>query len=434
MIGLAAVLIPLFGLATGGLRPADYSAHLVEEAKGTIRSAEQVTPEMIPDGLHYVILSKDHLEAVGGNMSPSETEKARKAMEGTLINQFGNHVFTSIERPGEYCVIHYRMAAQFSNPYLRQLIPFPEIVYIVLVFISFLVAFYTNLRSFSKFMKHELRKLKVITEKIKEEELDFAAQAASIIEFQEVTDSLDSLRTALKQSIEAGLEQEKNKQEQISALAHDIKIPMTIIRGNTELLSLSSRDETQSEFTQEIIAASLQVEQYIKLLVQMSQSDEMLKKQVQRAEIEDFLAELQKDTHSLISTKDISFVLDNRIPPQVAWEIDAHLLQRALMNIIMNGMEFTPAGHAITLTAYLEHHAACFEIVDEGPGFTEEAIRRGKEMFYSGDKSRSNTGHYGIGLAFANKVIQIHKGTLQLQNDENTGGGHVRITVPCLLW
>lgn len=430
-IGLIAALVPTIGLMLGILQPANYSERLVAEAKETIQLAKSVTPEMIPGGVHYVVLRKDHLEVVSGNMSQSEIKKARKYIDGTHLSGLGNDVYTPIERSDEYVVIHYRLAVQFTSPILHKLIPFPAVVYAVLAIACFFGALYANIQQFAKLMRAEFSKLNVITEQIKTEELDFVVGASAITELQQVMDSLESLRTALQQSIQAQLVQERSKQEQISALAHDIKIPITIIRGNAELLSLSSQKEAQGEFTQEIITASQQVEHYIKLLVQMSQSEERFSQQLQLEPIQDFVLAIQKDTEAIALNRGVSFILDNRIPLQSTWEVDDHLMQRALMNILMNGLDFTPAGLSLTLTAYLEGDMVCLEIVDEGPGFTEEALQRGKDMFYSGDKSRSNTGHYGIGLPFANKVIQIHKGTLQLHNDLNTGGGHVKIMVPC---
>ena len=70
-------------------------------------------------------------------------------------------------------------------------------------------------------------------------------------------------------------------------------------------------------------------------------------------------------------------------------------------------------------------------VADSGPGFSGEALRHGTEHFYQADKSRVGTVHYGLGLYIARTVLEENSGALEIGNSEETGGGEVRIYVPC---
>jgi signal transduction histidine kinase len=427
---VATFLFFTVGFSSGTLRYANYAESLVQQAVNNIKEAPTVTVEMIPEELHYVVLHKESLDIISGNMSDSEIKKASAAINGNENNGLSNDIYTIIERENEYCVIHYRIAIQFANPLLRKYIPMPAIAYTIAIILFLGGGIYFNIYRFSKNLKQELEQLNDVTEKIVEEDLSFTLQPTRFIEFDKVLHSLDSLRIALQQSIHAQVVQEKNKQEQMSALVHDIKIPITIIRGNAELLSISNITESQTEYTDEIVDASQQIEKYIKYLVHVLHHDNDYKVNKSTQKVDDFLSLIEKETKAFLAQSTVNFKLENRLPNDLVWEIDTDSMYRAFMNVIMNAKEHSTEEGAIILTAYDDTEYIYFDIVDQGVGFTEEALEKGKEMFYTADRSRSTSEHHGIGLAFANKVVQVHLGELSLKNNQDENGGCVVFKFP----
>ena len=67
---------------------------------------------------------------------------------------------------------------------------------------------------------------------------------------------------------------------------------------------------------------------------------------------------------------------------------------------------------------------------DSGPGFTKEALQKGKEEFYTGNSARSGGKHSGLGLFIADRIIGEHGGRLELGNSEALGGGRVCVWLP----
>ncbi|MBX4259526.1 sensor histidine kinase [Clostridium estertheticum] len=412
---------------SGILLSANHSQQLIEKAKTNIKNAKQVTPELIPENLKYVILDKQTLKTINGTMNKSETEKAKINVKN---HQLGTNVYEVIERPESYCVIHYQLIVQFANPIFQRLIPYPEITIFAIFIVILLIALYALSLQFSNKIKKELNKFSLITEKIQQQDLDFEVQPTCFVEHQKVMDSLDSLRHNLKKSLTYQFEQEKNKQEQISSLAHDIKIPITIIKGNAELLILTQKDENALDYANEIIGATSEIEEYTQLLIDTSQNDQIFTMHKERNNINEFLNIIQKDTLASIGNRDICFGLNNHMPKEVIWSIDYSSMKRTFMNIIINALEYTPNETSLNLEVSLKDNLASFVITDSGKGFSSEALKKATEMFYTNNKSRSQTGHYGIGLAFADKVIKVHNGTLRIQNDIYTGGGQIVILLP----
>ena len=428
---LVTLLFFTVGFSAGLLREANYFEKRIDEAASAIAEADSFDPELIPEHLEYVLLEKGSLEVLSANMRDPRIQEAIRMARGDASPLFGQDFYHMIDRGDELCLIHYRLVIQFSDPLLRQWIPTPALVYAIVVIVLMIIGLYVLSRDFLRQMYAEIHKLNVVTEQIKREELDFHLEPSSLQEFQHILDSLDSLRIALRNSLIQQIEQEKSKREQISALAHDIKIPVTIIRGNAELITYQhDNEQAVYEYAGEIGNAAKQIEAYTQLLVQLSRSADSFALNKQPQSINEFLQQLQQEAKALIGQRQVAFELVNELDPGLMISMDTSHMNRAFMNVIMNAIERTGEGTCVTLQAMLREEEVCFLITDQGPGFTEEALTRGKEAFYTEDASRSQEGHYGIGLSFADKVIQAHGGSLELCNASSGQGGQVVIRLP----
>lgn len=105
----------------------------------------------------------------------------------------------------------------------------------------------------------------------------------------------------------------KNKKEQIGALAHDIKIPITIIKGNAELLSLSMQNEEQAEYTKYILGAGNQIEQYIYQLIHLSKTEDALTIHLEKASVDELTETLVKDISAYKGNKNINISFKKKI-------------------------------------------------------------------------------------------------------------------------
>ena len=282
---------------------------------------------------------------------------------------------------------------------------------------------------FGKYTGKKIEKLLTVTQKIKEQDLDFTIDNSGIFEINQALNALDDMKIALKNSLVEQWNANKVQQEQISALAHDLKTPLTIIWGNTDLLYDTVLNDEQKECADFIQNSSIQMQKYIQTLIEVAKTNKAFIFQQQSVNTTDFLIELKKRAKGLCSAKGI-FIDYTEHYETTQINIDQTQLLRAYENVLSNAVEHTLEKETIFLRIVEEHKYLKIIVRDMGNGFSSEALKRAIEQFYMDDDSRSSKSHYGIGLYTADTIIKHHNGQLILSNDDITGGAIVTIAIP----
>ena len=133
--------------------------------------------------------------------------------------------------------------------------------------------------------------------------------------------------------------------------------------------------------------------------------------------------ELTAAGRDLCAPRGLDFILD--CPASQPCPLCRADVDRAVLNLLDNAARFTPAGGAVRLEADVAGHVLTVAVTDTGPGFSPEALARaGKELF-TGDASRPQDGHMGLGLYFARQVAARHGGELALSNTGTGARGRV---------
>lgn len=132
----------------------------------------------------------------------------------------------------------------------------------------------------------------------------------------------------------------------------------------------------------------------------------------------------------IATLKEIDIAYEPRPIPDAIY-CDPGLLERAILNIVSNAVDFTPIGGRISFEARQIDEAMVFRVTDSGKGFSTEALAKGKDHFYMDSTSRSSRNHYGIGLAITDNIATLHRGVLRLENDtEGLKGAKVSLMIP----
>ena len=142
-------------------------------------------------------------------------------------------------------VLTYDFRSAFANPTFRRLFPSAELLEVFLLLFLLLAAFVLVITRQAKYLSRELFHLQEAADEIRNQSLDFTIRPTAIREFNQVAASLDALKSELSASLKEQWHMQQQRRRQFSALAHDIKTPLTIVRGNAELLSETALDETQ---------------------------------------------------------------------------------------------------------------------------------------------------------------------------------------------
>jgi heavy metal sensor kinase len=209
--------------------------------------------------------------------------------------------------------------------------------------------------------------------------------------------------------------------EMTDNIAHDLKSPLTRIRGQAEL-ALASRGAAD-EF--EALAASA-VEECDRLLEMINSMLFISRSEagVAQPELEALdLAAVVRDAGGLFQSlaEDKQITLTWEAPEQLEMRGDVRLIQRMLGNLLDNAIKYTPEGGRVNLTLRSNpDRSVSIAVQDSGPGISDKDLPHIFERFYRGDPSRSQAG-FGLGLSFAKAVARAHGGEISVENRRPSG-------------
>ncbi|MFC9538255.1 sensor histidine kinase [Lysinibacillus sp. NPDC056959] len=419
--------LTMFALSTNIVLPANYAETQISSSRNRIASSSTVTADMIPDLVDYAVFSKEG-KLLAGNLSEKDALKAWDAMKKEQTQGIAQF-YSFIERENEICILRYYILPQYRSVIMRKYLPNPQLLDILL-FIIGVISLVTGLAiHFGKNLKKKMFGLQEAIEKIQNQNLDFTINPSGIREVDEISNSLEQMREALNSSLKQQWESEQARREQISALAHDLKTPLTIIRGNAELLQDTDQDDIQKEYNNYILKNTIEIEKFTKELIDLSKMKNNISREKTSVKTDVFMTEVEHQMIALSLEKKLQVVVQKEMPPTLIW-IDEEQFYRAMINVIANAVEHTPENGKVTLTVQSANDVIQFTVTDSGCGFSPKDLKEATKQFYRGDPSRNAGNHHGMGLYIAQSIVQSHGGTLLIDNDLSGGGGKVTITIP----
>lgn len=403
-----------------GVYPANYSEKVIESNTEELKNTHKVTMELLTPMCRFGVYSigGDYLY---GNLSEVDINRMWVGYRDRKRNVDLLNYSYIIERSEDIALIKYPLTPQYKSQLLRKWLPNLEITMILLFLIEIIAIILLWSSRFARKINQELKSLLSATEKIYEKDLSFDVNKSKIVEIDHVLQGIDKMKVELKASLEEQWLVEQRKQEQISALAHDIKTPLTIIKGNIELINETELSEEQKEYFNFIHDSCLQMDDYLKELMHVSKN-ETINENLRQFLIMSFLCNLKNQAKALCKTKDITLRWDDNIAEGAYIEGNEEDLMRGMMNIISNAVDFSPKYESLYVNAEIKDTFLTICIKDKGKGFTDKMLKYGKEQLTMGDESRTQSGHHGLGLYIANTIIKKHHGELILENSRNGGG------------
>lgn len=426
----------------GEILPANYAELWLNEAAEELKEAPEITEEMLPPRCSFGVFRRDG-SWLYGTIPGEERRTAWKHYEENMVYTRGHGYYRFVERDsGEVCIVNYEIAMLYRNAFLSTWLPRADVVLVILYVILFLLHTAVVSRSFGRYMQNRISVLNEAAEEIRNQNLEFEKGHSDIREVAEVLDSLFQMKEALKESLHRQWELEESRREQIAALAHDIKTPLTVIRGNAELLAEGELAEEEKEYDRDILQSVEIMEGYLGMLHEILQADrngtEAGDRQIscealagkmeagdQSIPCEALAGKMEEQARLLASARKSKVMFDRE---ELQGEVPGKESQmiRAFQNIVSNALDYSPPGKAIRIRiSNREEQGEMYlaaVVMDEGPGFSAEDLKHAAERFYQGDKSRSSQVHYGIGLHTARQFLEAQGGYLALENGEEGGG------------
>ncbi|MFT3869873.1 MAG: two-component system sensor histidine kinase CreC [Nibricoccus sp.] len=237
-----------------------------------------------------------------------------------------------------------------------------------------------------------------------------------------------TLQTAFDEMRDA-LEGKQYVERYTQTLTHEIKAPLSAIRGAAELLQEHGMPADQREkFLANIQRESARIQQLIDKLLQLSALE--ARKGLGPTESVEFAALARTVIDSLAGTLHTRrLTVDLRASAPVTVQGERFLLQQALANLLQNAAEFSSPGSVIVLTITSHAHQASVKIEDSGPGLPDYARDKVFERFYSLPRPDTGAKGTGLGLSFVREIAHLHHGEITLENRPE-GGCRAKLILP----
>ena len=411
------------GLTTYG----DYSEIRANELASILAATPDLSDVQIPMGIEYALLDKNY-QLIETTLDETELEQAMRYATTGASDQNLQKRYLLITRENEYVVLQYYIGAQYTNEWMNEHLPSPDILLIVLIAAGGIFVCLLLTTRFAKKLRLQLVPLFEATSEVAKQNLDFEVGHSNIKEFEDVLISFSHMKESLKASLEQQWKAEQMQKEQIAALAHDLKTPLTVIQGNADLISETELDEEQRLYTEYISSSSEQMQLYIRTLIDISRATTGYQLHMEDINLPAYVEQLQGQIAALCQTKKIGLQIEIESLPAVL-SADKLLMERAILNVVNNALDYSPQDSSISISMIGNKGSLEISVTDAGPGFSQEDLMHAEEQFYMADHSRSSDLHFGMGLFITKSIIRQHGGQLILSNSKKTGGARVTISI-----
>ena len=355
------------------------------------------------------------------NMDDRHLKIALNAFHGSGNLGYTQYQYDVKMADGSFCLLQYDYATPYADPALRDTLPDFQTCYMLLLALLVIAWLgwqtHCTVRVFAAETACLHRAVDAIAAQ-QPERID--ADGAHLREFSATLHAMQTMGRELTDSLQSQWRMEQQRAEQIAALTHDLKTPLSIIQGNADLLAEDALSADQQTQVEAILRGTDRAQQYLAALrtaCAPSATGETFPSHT-------LVSELAETARALCAPAGVQLILNEQWQGTLcAAQCD---LLRAAENLLDNAVRYTPRGGTVTLLVTKEKQDFILRVTDTGPGFTAEALARAGELLYT-EAARSDTAHQGFGLYFARRVALSHSGTLRLSN---TPGGCAELRLP----
>ncbi|WP_428023226.1 sensor histidine kinase [Arcobacter sp.] len=206
-----------------------------------------------------------------------------------------------------------------------------------------------------------------------------------------------------------------------SDASHELKTPLTIIRGELEIAL--RKDRTTQEYKSTLEACMdevLMIQQTIDDLLFLAKNENNMQDMKEDVYIDEISFEAIKELEAYGKLKNIK--IESQIKDIFQIKGHAKLLKIAIKNILKNAISFSHENSNVIIRNYEEKSDFIISIEDKGIGIAKEEQKKVFEKFYRTDKSRNKeSGGTGLGMAIVEKIISNHNGKISLESEEDVG-------------
>jgi len=271
-----------------------------------------------------------------------------------------------------------------------------------------------------------LDKMRIATKKIADGNFDYELDEKDFVEIPFLYNDFEKMRIKLKENEEEKILSENASRELVSNISHDLKTPLTAIRGYVEgiLDGVASSPQKVRDYLTTIYNKTNDMTKLIDELLYYSRvSGNEFSYNFEKTNVKEFFDDYVKDLYLELDTIRINFSYSANVDADTVIDIDREQIKRALNNIVANAVKYMDKEDPeIHFRVKETMDAINIRISDNGRGIDEKDLPHIFERFYRSDSSRnSKLGGSGIGLSIVKKVIENHEGSVVAMSKSGVG-------------
>ena len=230
-------------------------------------------------------------------------------------------------------------------------------------------------------------------------------------------------RVCILRDVTSFKELDTMKSEFVATVSHDLRSPLTLMRGYATMLEMVGElNEQQQSYVKKIVTGVENMTRLVNTLLDLGRIELGVGLQVENVSVLDILERVTSALQLQASQKNIVFNLE--IPKDMphAIEADQALLHQAIYNLVENAIKYTPEKGSVTVRTRTEKNNLIFEIQDNGIGIEPEDMPRLFEKFYRGKQREARAQHgSGLGLAIVRSIAESHGGRVWVESQPGKG-------------
>lgn len=271
-----------------------------------------------------------------------------------------------------------------------------------------------------------IKKLQVAAQNIKDGNLDFTIDVESDDEIGELCKNFEEMRQRLKDSAEEKLESETENKALISNIAHDLKTPITAVKGYAEGLidGVADTEEKRDKYIRTIYNKANEMDTLLNELTLYSKIDtNRIPYNFAKLNVSEYFKDCIEEIGLDLEAKNIGLAYFNYADEDVQIIADPEQLRRVINNIVGNSIKYLDKQKGlINIRIKDVGDFIQVEIEDNGRGIASRDLPYIFDRFFRADASRNSaTGGSGIGLSIVKKIIEDHGGKIWATSKESMG-------------
>ena len=206
----------------------------------------------------------------------------------------------------------------------------------------------------------------------------------------------------------------------VQTLTHEVKSPLSAIRGAAELLQEPMEETQRQRFLGNIQRETERIQEMVDRMMELTALEtRRVLDTVEPIALLPLLEELAHASHGVAAQRRVHITVAAQTDATV--EADPFLLRRAVSNLLDNALDFSPDGGLVELGLHLDGRWVCITVCDQGPGIPSYAEDKVFEKFYSLARPHSRKKSTGLGLSFVKEIASLHRGRIALGNRSDAG-------------